>query len=108
MLTSTKAAQRNLSPPTTQQAPVLVSLGVQQSSEVLQSVLARLDTIEAFVGLNTWSLPAVPSTTVENEEPADPALAGLWESVALLKKSTHQIVKPEAWSTRTVKELWLG
>lgn len=103
-----QAAQRNLSPISTQLQPGNSNVAALQSPEVFQSVLARLDTIEAFVGLNTWSLPAASSTIVENEEPADPALAGLWESLALLRSSTHQNVKPEVWSNKIVKELWLG
>lgn len=103
-----KAASRQSPPPMNGQSINSGEMGIRQSSEAFQTVLARLDTLEAFVGLNTWSVPAPQSTTVSTDEHADPALSGLWDSLALLKKTTHQSVRSEVWSTRTVKDLWVG
>lgn len=75
----------------------------------MQRVLARLDTLEAFVGLRVRSRsPPTPNRQRTESECDDPAFAGLWKSLAALKNSTHQVARNGAWASNTVKELWIG
>lgn len=78
-----------------------------------ESVLNRLDTIEAILGISYQQDPgrqqdeSPPSNNNEVQVEDDDAFAGLWHSMTYLKSTNSSSQNQVAWEKSTVKSLWL-
>jgi hypothetical protein len=78
------------------------------------SILERLNTIEAVLGLNNrepQSMPAFPtpnSVPAEYHDVEDAQLRTVWDSVAVLRRISAPASNPGMWSWAMIKKLWFS
>ncbi|KAJ5675622.1 hypothetical protein N7462_008519 [Penicillium macrosclerotiorum] len=72
-----------------------------------QSILDRLDRIEAALGINQEIEDLLPNQVPDDEEESDSAIVqGVWKAVAHLRSITRPPPDEKIWTRTVVKRLW--
>ncbi|KAL3424255.1 C6 finger domain-containing protein [Phlyctema vagabunda] len=83
------------------------AISPNRGNHSFQSVLSRLDAIEAYLAFDIKSSPAGEDQDLISNAPMDPSLIGLWAALAQLRQSPRPVSNNKIWAQNTVKQLWL-
>ena len=73
-----------------------------------QTVLSRLEKIEALLGIASPAQHSVNDDVALRPTEADSPFHGVWSTASYLKEATRPTQPPNAWTHPVVKQLWLS
>jgi len=73
-----------------------------------QTVLSRLEKIEALLGISSSGQQRVDDDVALQSPEADSPFHGVWIAAAYLKEATRPPQPSNIWSRRVIQQLWLS
>lgn len=73
-----------------------------------QTVLSRLEKIEALLGISSSGQPRVDDDVALQSPEADSPFHGVWTAAAHLKEATRPPQPSTIWSRRVIQQLWIS
>lgn len=96
------------------QASSTAFISPTQDGQSSQSIVSRLQRIEAYLGFATHppmdeGHPMDDIGEAESDDDGlDPGLAGVWQAVSVLKRISPRCLDSKIWSRAMIRQLWLS